>query len=381
MSWHSNPIERTTLSNHPMVIVIRAGGGGTRLWPVSRKAKPKQFHAFIDSRTLIRTTYERIAPVLSKPEDLFVSVSEGFEKHLATEIPELPTKNVIAEPAKKNTGPAVALEVAFLAERYTEDEIIATLPSDDYISNDEAFCNLLRGTEAFIRTQPDAIVTPGIKPTKVDTGYSYMKAGERLDHAGEEAVFLVADWVEKPDRDRCKQLIDSGIYYTHAGMYIWRLGTIRDLFQQLQPALYATCEKVAKLLSEGGKENAEQARELYDTLEEESIETTITDHAPKVAMSVSNRIGWSDLGKWHILQELLPKNEGTNVVHGAYPVLDDVEHSLIVAPKGKIVAAIGLHDLVIIDTPDALFISRKEDAGDVKQLVERLKAEERDDVI
>ena len=364
-----------------MVIVIRAGGGGTRLWPVSRKAKPKQYHALVGEKTLLRDTYERIAPALSAPEELYVSIGKGFHELLKQEVPEVLDTNVIAEPEKQNTGPAVALEVAMIARSHGDDTVIATLPSDDFISDPEAFQQLLHRTEGFLQEHPEYIVTPGIKPTKVDTGYSYMKAGQRLDADGEEAIFTVEDWVEKPERERCEELIDSGIYYTHAGMYIWRLDTIRGLFKELRPALYETCEKVAELLATGDEASLTEAETLYNTVEEESIESAITDRAPKIAMSVSNRIGWSDLGKWHILQEMIESNNGTNVVQGAHAVLDDVEHSLISAPEGKVVAAIGLHDLVIVDTPDALFISRKEDAGDVKNLLKRLKEEGRDDIL
>ena len=192
---------------------------------------------------------------------------------------------------------------------------------------------------------------------------------------------MVEDWVEKPDGDRCKELIDSGIYFTHAGMYIWRLGTIRDLFKELRPALYEACERVAELMKKGDEKSMHEARALYDTVEEESIESAITDRAPNIAMSVSNRIGWSDLGKWHILQEMLPKNDGTNVVQGAHAVLDDVEHCMISAPEGKVVAGIGLHDMVVIDTPDALFVARKKDSAEVKKLLEKLKKQGRDDIL
>jgi len=353
-----------------MKIVIRAGGVGTRLWPLSREKNPKQFQAIVSNKTLIQDTIDRVKPLLKDSGDLFISVNETLKDKVKKLLPEFPPQNIILESASKNTGPAICLESFLLADRFSEEEVVASLPSDDYISDAQAFRELLTMTENFLEEHPDYIVTPGIKPVRPDTGYSYIKAGKNLKQKGEEAIFKVGDWVEKPDRDYCKELVSSGRYYYHTGMYIWKLKTVLALFQKHQPEMAAACKKIVGLSKEKGE--IKKIREIYAGLEKTSIESAITDKTDKIAMSVSDRIGWSDLGKWYIIKDLLPPNDGDNLTHGeVFPF--DTTDCLIYGPADKLIATIGLDDLVVVDTEDALLICPKERSGEVKKIVEELK--------
>lgn len=355
-----------------MKIVIRAGGTGSRLWPMSRKKNPKQFQKIVGDKSMVRTTYERIIDVVDGPEDIFISVNKILEKNVKEEIPELPEKNVIVEYDTRNTGPAMCLEVCFLQKHCSLDDVIASLPSDDYISDNEAFGDLLLETEQFIKKNPDYILTPAVKPDYPDTGYTYMKAGKNLQRQGEEAIYEVANVVEKPDLEYLEDLIKTGVYYSHTGMYLWRLGHIVDLFKKLQPEMYNICMEVVELME---KEKNGNAKKIYSQLEKTSIESAITDKVTKVAMSVSNRVGWSDLGKWHVIKRVLEKNKKANLTKGT--VFADHSHNNLVYETGhkKIAVINDINDLVIIDTDDVLFVSSLKNSADVKKMVERIKEE------
>lgn len=344
-----------------MKIVIRAGGSGTRLWPISRRKNPKQFQAIINDKSLIQNTVDRVGPFLKNKNDLFISVNREMEKRLKKEIPELASKNIIAEPAGRNTGPAICLESCILARRFGEDVIVASLPSDDYISDAAAFRALLRAAEKFSQKNPDYIVTPGAKPTLPDEGYSYMRIGLRMNANNGANIFEVADWVEKPNVLRCKKLIKSGKYFAHAGMYVWKLKTVLDLFRKLEPKMYKVCEKVA----------AGSGKDQYAKLEKISIESAVTGRAPKIAVAVSPKLGWSDLGKWHIIKNILsPGNK--NFTKGRVLAVG-TSGCLISGPSDKLVATVGLKDMIVILTDDALLVCPKDRAGEVKKIVEELE--------
>ena len=345
-----------------MKIVIRAGGIGTRLWPLSRVSNPKQFQTLVGDKSMIQTTIDRIQPLLQNKSDLFISINKTMAARLKKEVPKIKSANVIVEPSSRNTGPAICLEACFLASRFGEKAIVASLPSDDFISNSKAFCDLLKIVEKFLEDNPDYIVTPGVRSLTPDTGYSYIKGGKRLTKKGKEEIFAVEDWIEKPNAEYCKELIASGKYYCHTGMYLWRLKTILDLFRKFQPKMYEVCMKMAK-----GRGIAE-----YAALEKISIEAAITSKASKIAMSVSNQIGWSDLGKWHVIKDILPSNEGDNLVRGKTLLLDTTD-SLVWGPKGKLIVTIGLDDMIIVDSGDALLVCPKERAEEVKDIIEALK--------
>lgn len=355
-----------------MKIVIRAGGTGTRLWPMSRTKNPKQFQKIVGDKTMIRTTYERISPLLLNSSDLFISINKTMEKNIKQEIPELLAENTIIETDTRNTGPAMCLEVCFLEMSCDASDVIASLPSDDYISDSEAFRDLLLKTEEFIKLNPDYILTPAVKPDYPDTGYSYMKAGKNLQEEGEEAIYEVADVVEKPELDYLESLLKTGVYFSHTGMYLWRLGHISDLFKKLQPKMYEICTEVARL-SVAGK--LDEANKLYGQLEKISIESAITDKVNKIAMSVSNQVGWSDLGKWHVIKRVIKKEESENLVKGEV-VLNQSSNNLIYSTVNKkIVVVNDVNGLVIVDTDDVLFVSSLKNSADVKKMVDRIKEE------
>jgi mannose-1-phosphate guanylyltransferase len=354
-----------------MKIVIRAGGTGTRLWPMSRQNNPKQFQAVVGDNSMIQDTYNRIRPAVTSVEDIFVSINQSMSGVLAQALPNLAPANIISESESRNTGPAMCLEVCYLSSLCSADDIVASLPSDDFISDAEAFRNLLKLSEKFLSQHQDYILTPAVRPTYIDTGYTYFKAGQNLEADGEEAIYQVAKVVEKPNHDRCQELIDSGIYYCHTGMYIWRLGYIQSLFESLQPEMTKVCREIVSLMKSGT--NQQKIATLYAGLEKMSIESAITDKAPKLAMSVSSGLGWSDLGKWNIIKRMLLSKPTSNLTKGRV-IVNKAKNNLIynTNPK-KVVVVNDLHDIIVVDTPEGLFISSSLHSVDVKDCVAKIK--------
>lgn len=361
-----------------MKIVIRAGGVGTRLWPMSRSNNPKQFQVVSGEKTMIRSTYERIAPLLKTADDLFLSVNQRFVDKAKKEIPEMGEHSLIVETDTRNTGPAMCLEVCYLEKFCDKSEVIATLPSDDYISNSFAFRQLLTSTEEFILKNPDYILTPAIRPDYPDTGYTYMKAGKNLQQKGEEVIYSVADVVQKPNNEYCADLIKTGVYYCHTGMYLWQLGHIVELFKKHQPTMYEICSNIADLMVSG--KDKRRISKMYSSLEKISVESAITEQEEKIAMSVSNRIGWSDLGKWHVIKRILSE-ENENLIKGQVIVRDAKNNLIYSNVDKKIVVVNDLSNIAVIDTKDALYISSLENSAEVKKIVEKLKEEGREEYL
>ncbi|MFH1412546.1 MAG: sugar phosphate nucleotidyltransferase [bacterium] len=354
-----------------MKIVIRAGGAGTRLWPMSRQNNPKQFQKIIGDQTMVRSTYERIKELLSSPNDLFISINKQLVDKLKQEIAEIKNENIIIETSTRNTGPAMCLEVCYLEKFCDSNEIVASLPSDDYISNPSAFRSLLQTSAEFLQTHPEYIITPAVRPSRLDTGYTYMKIGDKLSENGHEAIYQVSDIDEKPNEERCQELIDSGVYYCHAGMYIWQLGTISKLFQKIQPDMYKACSLAVGMMA---NQEWDKIKEIYGRLEKMSIESAITEKADKVAMSVSDKVGWSDLGKWHIIKRILSKPK-ENLTKGKV-LVNQAKNNLIINTNDKKIIVINeIDDLVIIDTDNVLLVSSLDRSSEVKKCVEKLKKE------
>jgi mannose-1-phosphate guanylyltransferase len=338
---------------------------------MSRQSNPKQFQVVMGDKSMLRTTYERVAPILKNKEDLFLSVHWNFYDRARAEVPELGANSVIVEPDTRNTGPAMCLEVCYLERFCGRDEIIASLPSDDYISDDVKFRELLEAAGSFLAAHPEYVLTPAIKPSCPDTGYSYFRAGRELGGSQAVGIYEVAEVIEKPKEDLCQELVASADCFCHTGKYIWQLGHISDLFQKHQPEMYRLCSQVAGLVAEGG--DIEEAAELYGRIEKMSIETAITSQADKIAMCVSQDIGWSDLGKWHVIKKMLHSNEAENVTKGDVMMENSGNNLVYSNVDKKIVVVNDVNGLAIVDTEDALFISSLEHSADIKNIIEKLK--------
>ncbi len=354
-----------------MKIVIRAGGGGTRLWPLSTSKLPKQFQKILSDQTMVQDTYRRIKRLLKDKDDLIVSVNESHSAILKEQLPEVPDENIIVEPAKKNTGAALCLEACFVESKWNDPNIvIATLPSDDYINSSVAFCNMLKKTAKFLKEKGEYVATPGITPDTVDIGYSYIKTGRKIEHLNDHIfIYEITDWIEKPDYKKCQKLIESGEYFYHTGMYIWKVSTAINLFEKFQPKMLKICRETIDLMQKGKKE---KAKKIFNKVEEMSVESAITQRCENLAMVVSNKVKWSDVGKWYIFPKLMKEDSNGNIVRGNH-IGKETHNSLIIGDNDKLVATLEIDNLAIIDTPKALFVSDLQRSGEVKELLKKVK--------
>lgn len=355
--------------------VIMAGGAGTRFWPLSRRERPKQLLPLAgDGRTpLITATVRRIAP-LAPPERTVVVTGAALERATREALPELPAENILLEPVGRNTAPCVGWATAWVARRDPR-AVVCVLAADAYIANDAAFVEALR--TAARAAERGAIVTIGIRPTRPETGYGYLRVGEETDVPG---VRRVEAFVEKPDAARAAQYIASGQYLWNAGIFVFRVDVMARAMAEHLPAV----ANAMRALDEAAREGREQqvANALYPSLPNISIDYGVMEKVSGVSV-VPVDCGWSDVGSWQASWELGDKDPQGNVVRAesTRTVLLDARRNMIVAPPRKAVAIIGIEDLVVVDTPDALLVVPRARAQDVKKAVDELAARGETDVL
>jgi len=347
--------------------VIMAGGSGTRFWPLSRRAWPKQFLALADSEeSLLQSTVRRISGLVPS-ERILVVTSERHSDATRKQLPELPPENVLAEPAARNTAPCVAWAAAHVSAR-SPQAVMMVLPADPHIGDEAAYRSLLSRAAEAARTE--GIVTIGVSPTRPETGYGYIESGAELA----PGVLKVQRFVEKPDSARAQQFLKEGRFLWNSGMFFFRADVILGEYQRQLPDLHAfACgyrERIAPGASAAGGSAASYVNERYAGLTSISIDHGIMEHAHDVRV-VPGSFGWYDIGSWTTAWELASKDADGNALL-ADASLVDAENCYVRAKAGKLVALIGVEDLVVVDTEDALLIMPRERAQDVRRVIDDL---------
>lgn len=343
--------------------VIMAGGSGTRFWPASRRHRPKQLLPLgPDDRTLLRATIDRISDVVP-PERVLIVTSALLADAIAKELPELPRENILEEPTGRNTAPCVAWAAAHIRRR-DPDALMMVLPADHHIGDEEGYRAVLQN--ALAACEDGALVTVGLTPTRPETGYGYLELGETI----REGVFAARRFVEKPDRQRAEQFLSAGNFLWNSGMFFFRVGSILKAVAEHLPGL-ASGITVLDEAAAAGKE-ADAVAATYGELPSVSIDHGVMEKAALVHV-VPGSFGWSDLGSWMSAWELGAKDENQNAVRGD-AVLVDARGNIVDVPAGKLVALVGVEDLVVVDTEDALLVMPRERAQDVRAVVDALKA-------
>jgi len=352
----------------PRYVVILAGGGGTRLWPKSRRKTPKQFLKLFDDKTLLQTTFDRVVPLVDRAHVIVVTSGE-FKKTVEEQLPTLPKENVLVEPVAAGTAAAAGLAVAFLSSKH-DNAIISTVASDHYISDKEKFLESLSVSQE-VATKGDFIVTMGLTPVYPHTGLGYIHAGKKVFTLGKHSALEVRDFTEKPDEKTAHSYARSGEYFWNANINSFQIKTMLKAFKDHMPALYKVLEQArAKFTSR----NLKVLSKLWEELKVESIDTGILERANNVLV-VPARFGWMDIGDWSVLHSYFADSKETNVVLGEKAgeiIFVDSKDTLISSPN-KLVGIVGVDDLVVIDTPDALLVCKKSRAQDVKKIVEELQ--------
>lgn len=351
--------------------VILAGGRGTRFWPLSRKRRAKQLLALDGKRTMIQQTVARLRP-LAPEKQFWIITNEELSAEISRQLPALTRRQMVAEPAGRNTAPAIGL-AAFILMRQDPAAVIGMFPSDHVVEDEKGFrAALQRGLE--IAAAGENIVVMGIQPTRPETGYGYIETGAKA----EKEVLRVRRFTEKPNRQRAEEFVASGRYYWNSGMFFWRADTLARALREHLSETAPYLEQIAAAF--GTRKFAATFRRLYPKCENISVDYAVLEPRSAKGEHASNLfcipvdVGWNDLGSWAALYEYQArlKPDGTeNVIHGANSFALNAEGNYVHAP-GKFVATVGVSNLVVVETEDALLVTTREQAQDVGKVVQYL---------
>lgn len=350
--------------------VIMAGGVGTRFWPESREAFPKQFLTLFGNRSLIQQTVDRIAKRIPH-EQILIITNERYIGLVNQQLPEIPRQNVLGEPIAKNTAPCVALAAEVIHQRVGE-AVMAVLPADHIIFDEATFLNIM--DTAFEKAQQkEAIVTVGIEPSHPETGYGYIhfdkSTAQKLGHHEVHPVF---GFKEKPTLEKAKEFLQTGEFLWNSGMFVWTTDTIRNAFKNYLPEMFYLAEKSFK--DANGTVSKEQLQTFFGSCESISVDYGIMEKASSVFV-VPGSFGWNDVGSWSAVYELQEKNEHGNVIKTDLHSLVNTKNSYVSSQSGKLIALVGVENLAVIETDDAILVCNLEASQDVKKVVESLKEE------
>jgi mannose-1-phosphate guanylyltransferase len=353
--------------------VIMAGGGGTRLWPISRRKNPKQMIPLIGERSLFQTTVQRLEGLFPAERILVVTIEEQA-KALKEQAPSIPEENFLLEPTPRGTASVVGLAATVLRKR-DPLPIMVVLPSDHYIRNRDLFYLLLR--VALDVAEKEYLVTLGITPTYPATVYGYIQRGELLPEKFAYPAYQVLKFKEKPEDAQAREMMVSGDHSWNSGMFIWRVDSILTEYSRQMPDLHAALNKIEAAWGTGQQDAILKA--IWPDLKNETIDYGVMERAEKVAVLPAGGLEWSDIGNWNSLFDVVLPDEHGNIVFGDHHLSYDTTNSLIYDKNDeRLIVTIGVNDLIIVDTDDALLISRKDQSAKVKQIVNDLKSTDRE---
>jgi mannose-1-phosphate guanylyltransferase len=348
--------------------VIMAGGGGTRLWPVSRKERPKQLLPLLGKKTLFQSTVSRLDALFPPERILVVTVAEQA-RVMQEQVPSIPKENYLIEPAPRDTASVVALAAGVLQKRDPQ-ALMAIQTADHHIRNKDLFNYLIK--TAFEVAQDNYLVTLGITPTFPSTGYGYIQQGEPLEGDYKYPVYKVKRFKEKPDEVTAQQLLQRGDHSWNSGMFVWRADTILAEIERQMPELYQAIDAIISAWDTSDRE--EVLRTQWNELKRRSIDYGVMEKAERVAVLPAGGLGWSDVGSWDSLFEvLLPDMNGNVSVNSQHLPLDTHNALVYSVDDQRLVVTIGLDDMVIVDAGDVLMVCKTDQSQKVKDVVEHLK--------
>jgi len=348
--------------------LIMAGGKGERFWPKSRTNLPKQFLNISGNKSMIQQAVQRLEKLMNI-QRIFVVTNELYAELIRAQIPHLPAENIIIEPVGRNTAPCIALSTLYIEERYPDSTIIV-LPSDHIIKNEDEFVDILR-TATEVSQQGENIVTLGITPTYPETGYGYIESSNEKTVVNSLEVHKVNRFVEKPDSDTAKDYLLAGNYFWNSGMFIWKSSTILKNFERYMPELYEITLNIKMNISEGAP--PEYLNREFMQMPDVSIDYGIMERAERIYV-IPCKFGWDDVGSWNALDRINDRDDNGNVIRGNILNID-TKRCIIESNNGKLVATLGIEDLIVVDTEDVTLICSKEKAQEMKLLIKELRVQ------
>lgn len=343
--------------------LIMAGGRGERFWPKSRKSLPKQFLSLTDDgKTMIQLTVDRILPLVDM-EDIYISTNKEYLQLVTAQLPNIPKENIICEPVGRNTAPCVALGAAIIGAKY-DDALMMVLPSDHLVKYSSMFQTTLMDA-CDVAEKGDNLVTVGIAPDHPETGYGYIKFKNEITNG---RAFKVDKFVEKPSLEKAKEYLAEDDYLWNSGMFLWKISSVMKRFKELIPDVYEGVMTISKALGQGRME--EELAKIFPTFPSISIDYGIMERSENI-YTIPGSFGWDDVGSWLALERIKKSNEYGNIVGGNVITIDT--NDCIIQAENKLIATIGLEDLIIVDSEDAILICEKGSTTDIKKVLENLK--------
>ncbi|MBS1420584.1 MAG: NTP transferase domain-containing protein [Lachnospira sp.] len=351
--------------------LIMAGGKGERFWPRSRVTLPKQFLSLTDDgKTMIQLTVERIRPLVEL-EDVYIATNKNYKELVKQQLPGLPEENILCEPVGRNTAPCIGLGAVHVAKKY-DDAVMIVLPSDHLIKHNDIFAKTFTNACA-LAEEGENLVTVGITPNYPETGYGYIKYDSTAKN-GES--YPVQRFVEKPDLETAKSYLADGSYLWNSGMFVWRVSTILDCFKKYMPSTYDGLLKIKEAV--GTPQEDTVLEKEFPNLESQSVDYGIMEKAENI-YTLAGNFGWDDVGSWLAVGRIKQNDENGNVVNGNVVAVNT--KNCVIEGADKLIATVGLRDVVVVDTKDATLITTKENAGEIKQVLAKLRESGRNEYL
>ncbi|MDT3428100.1 mannose-1-phosphate guanylyltransferase [Paenibacillus forsythiae] len=345
--------------------VIMAGGKGERFWPKSRTNLPKQFLNISGNKSMIQQSIARLEKMMDISQ-IFVVTNELYAELIKAQIPHLPPENIIIEPIGRNTAPCIGLASILIEERFPDSTMIV-IPSDHIIENEEGFIKILK-TAVEVAQENSNLVTLGIQPTYPETGYGYIESTNQVQQINELDVHKVNKFVEKPDLETAQSYLESGNFFWNSGIFVWKTGTIRSYIKSLMPEMHDILETMKAVLDSEDRDSAIRAE--FIKMPDQSIDYGIMEKVDNIYV-IPCVFGWDDVGSWTALERISDLDDNGNVIKGNILNLDTKR--CIIESNGKLIATLGIEDLIIVDTEDVTLICTKDKAQEVKLLLKELR--------